>query len=215
MKKMIVLWTISISLYNSVKAQVFEEWFRQDETRKEYLLKQIAALKTYTGYVKEGMEIARRGLTTIGRIKTGDYNLHNDFFNSLKTVSPAIKNYSKVADIMFLQVSILKQYKKAIREVRECAQFDDEEIKYIHRVFSNLLSQCTSNIDELISLTTSDKLELKDDERVQRIDRLYLEMEDKFSFLRHFSNDTKILARQREKEMNDIKNSRVLYGIKK
>jgi hypothetical protein len=80
MKKMIVLWTISISLYNSVKAQAFEEWFRQDETRKEYLLKQIAALKTYTGYVKEGMEIARRGLTTIGRIKTGDYNLHNDFF---------------------------------------------------------------------------------------------------------------------------------------
>lgn len=210
-----MLLVICILLYNSLEAQIFEEWFKQDETQKEYLLKQISALKTYTGYVKEGIDIAHKGLNTIGKIKKGHYNLHHDFFNSLKSVNPAIKNYARVADIIMLQVSIVKQYSKAYRKVRDCGQFDDEEIKYIYQVFTNLLSQCTSNIDELITLITSDKLELKDDERLQRIDKLYQDMEDKYFFIEHFSSDTKILAIQRKKEMNDIKNSRALYGLKK
>ena len=48
-----------------------------------------------------------------------------------------------------------------------------------------------------------------------RINKLYLAMQDKFTFSRSFGNDATLLAGSRIKEQADIKMSRDLQGIKK
>ena len=55
---------------------------------------------------------------------------------------------------------------------------------------------------------------MKDDERMKRIDMLYLDMQDKFTFSQSFSNDAVSLAASRLKEKTDVQTSRVLHGIK-
>lgn len=213
MKKLFIL-ILFATLSTGTKAQTFAEWFRQSATQKKYLLQQIAALQVYIGYVQKGYSIAKQGLNTISDIKNGEFNLHKDYFNSLKTVNPKIKNYSKVADIIALQVNIIKVYKEAAKQVKQSGSFNAGEISYINGVFERLLDDCTKTIDALITVTTSGELEMKDDERLKRIDALYTDMQDKYTFVQGFSNEAKLLATSRIREQNDIQTIRAINSIK-
>ena len=197
-----------------VKAQTFAEWFQQKKTQKKYLLQQIAALEVYIGYLQKGYSIAKKGLTAIGDIKNGEFNLHSDYFNSLKNVNPRIKNYARVADIISCQVKIVQTYHQVYSQAKKSNAFNTGEIAYVFRVFGRLLDDCTASIDELITLTTSGKLEMKDDERMQRIDALYNDMQDRYTFLKSFSNEAMELAAAMIKAKNDVQTSRVILGIK-
>lgn len=213
MKRMLTL-TLFAILFSAVKAQTRINLFRQSATQKKYLLQQIAALQAYIGYAKKGYSIAKQGLNTISDIKHGELNLHKDYFNSFKTVNPSIKKYDRIADIIRLQVNILNVYREASKQVKQSGSFNGEEIRYISGVFERLMDDCTQTIEDLIDVTTSGVLEMKDDERLKRIDALYIEMQDKYTFVKHFSNEAKLLAASRNREQNDIQSSRAINGIK-
>jgi hypothetical protein len=208
MKKIILLLILFTSAI--AHAQTWEEWFRQKETQKKYLLQQIAAFKIYLSYAEKGYNIANTGLTTIRSIKRGDFNLHNDFFNSLSQINPAIKKWSRVRDITTIQIQIIKQTKETINSVKEANQFTTEEMDYCKTVFKNLLTECLHNIDELIKLTTADNYQMKDDERIKRIESIYIDMQDKYAFSSTFSREMQLLSIQRSNELNDIEISKAL-----
>ena len=214
MKKMLLFLLILVSIAGSLKAQTFAEWFQQKKTQKKYLLQQIAALYIYIGYAQKGYQIAKEGLTTIGGFTRGEFNLHADYFNSLKVVNPEIKHYAKVAEIIGLQVKIVQNYNSTYRKLQSTDAFSNDELNYIRSAFSNLLDDCEKTLDELIAVTTDGKLEMKDDERIARIDKLYVDMQDKLTFCTSFSNDAKLLAVSRIKEQTEVKTSRALQGIK-
>lgn len=214
MKKMLLFLLFFGSMAGSLKAQTFAEWFRQKKTQKKYLLQQIAALQLYIGYAQKGYQIAKKGLTTIGGFTRGEFNLHSDYLNSLKTVNPEIRKYAKVADIIALQVKIVQNYNITYRQISSSNAFSNDELSYIRSVFTNLLDDCKKTLEELIAVITDGKLEMKDDERIARIDKLYLDMQDKFIFSRSFGNDATLIAASRIKEQTDIQTSRALQGIK-
>ncbi|MEO6869990.1 MAG: hypothetical protein ABI784_03725 [Ginsengibacter sp.] len=206
---------ISFTIFScGLKAQTIAEWFHQKATQKKYLLQQIAALQVYTGYVQKGYSIAKRGLNTISDIKNGEFNLHKNYFNSLKVVNPKIRNYSKVAAIILLQVDITKVYAVTIKEVKQSKLFSPAEITYVYSVFDKLLDDCIKNVDELITLTTDGELEMKDDERLDRIEELYYDMQGYYEFVQSFSGEAKLFAGLRIKEQNDIRSSRIINDIK-
>ncbi len=214
MKKTLIMLLLFLSAVGSVQAQTFSEWFRQKKTQKKYLLQQIAALKVYIEYAQKGYKIAKEGLTTIGGFTKGEFNLHGDYFNSLKMVNPEIKRYAKVADIIAMQQKIVQDYNRSYGQISRSNAFNADELDYIRRVFNRLLDDCEEILDELIAVTTNGKLEMKDDERMARIDKLYLDMQDKYTFAQSFSNDAKTLAAAKTKENTDVQTSRALQGIK-
>ena len=75
------------------------------------MLKQIAKLEIYIQDVEKGYKIAQAGLTTINEFKHGEFNLHNLFFSSLKTVNPKVLKYERIAEIIADQISIINQFK--------------------------------------------------------------------------------------------------------
>jgi hypothetical protein len=214
MKKMLLFLLFFVSMAGSLKAQTFAEWFRQKKTQKKYLLQQIAALQLYIGYAQKGYQIAKEGLTTIGSFTRWEFNLHTDYFNSLKSVNPEIKHYAKVAEIIALQVKIVQDYNHTCRQINSSNAFSSDELSYIRSVFTNLLDDCEKTLDELIAVTTDGKMKMKDDERMARVDKLYLDMQDKFTFSQSFSNDAQSLAASRLEEEIDVQTSRALQGIK-
>jgi hypothetical protein len=213
MKKLLILFLFGM-FATTTYAQTFAEWFRQKKTQKQYLIQQIAALQVYIGYAQKGYSIAKEGLNTIGELKRGEFKLHTDYFNSLKSFNPKIKQYAKVSDIMAMQVTIIQGYSKTRRQVRKSGVFNEEELDYIMRVLGRLLYDCENTLNELIAVTTDGNLEMKDDERLERIDILYQDMTDKYTFSRSFNKETMVLAASRIKENNDVQTSRALYGIK-
>lgn len=214
MKRILLLAIAGMLISHPSNAQTFGEWFNQKATQKKYLLQQIAALQVYIGYAKKGYKIVNSGINTIRNIKNGDFNLHRDFFNQLKNVNPAIRKYAKVADIIAYQIKIIKQAKATLQQIRETKQFTESELDYCKQVFGNLLDECLKTIDELIMVTTSGNLKMKDDERLKRIDGLYADVQDKYSFACSIGDDMGLLAVQRLGEQMEINRSKLINGIK-
>jgi hypothetical protein len=213
MKKLLIILTMVLCAEN-LFAQTWAEWFRQKETQKKYLLQQIAALKVYSGYLSKGYSNAKNGLNTIKSIKNGDLLQHTNSFTSLVTVNPKIKQSKKVADIIAMQISITKQTSNAIKRFRNNHHFTTTEINYLQSVFNTLLSACAKNLDELLNLIINGNLQMKDDERIKAIDKIYVDMQDKQQFVRAFSNNAAGLSIQRSNEENDIIISKKLNGLK-
>jgi len=213
MKKLLII-SIVILCAENLSAQTSSEWFRQKATQKKYLLQQIAALQVYSGYLSRGYSIAKNGLNTIKSIKNGDLLQHSNYFTSLVTVNPQIKRYKKVAGIIAMQISIARQSGNAIKSFRSNHHFTTSEINYLRDVFNTLLSDCAQNLDELLNLVANGNLQMKDDERMKAIDRIYIDMQDKQQFARAFTNNAAGLSIQRSNEENDIIISKKLNGLK-
>lgn len=212
MKKYILIFLLS-SLYpcfSSAQSTLYKEWFQQKKTQKEYLLEQIAALKVYSEYLKKGYDIYKTGHNAIGNFKRGEFDLHNDFFLSLKSINPEIARYSRIADIVQMQAGIIGISRKTLRELRQEGFAPAQEIDYISKVYAKVLSDCAAVVDELIDLTTPGKLEMEDAERIQRIDLLFAEMQDIYRFTETFSTDARLLSKSRKKEQSDINTLRGL-----
>lgn len=214
MKKLLIVILLIICVGHHSQAQTFEEWFNQKNTQRKYLVQQVGALQVYIGYLKKGYKIAKDGLNTVSGFTKGEWDLHTDFISSLKSVNPEVRRYVRVADIISIQVKIVQNYNRTSRRLKASDALSGDELNYIDKVFKALLEDCEESLDELITLTTDGNLEMKDDERIKRIDRLYAEMLDKFTFSQGFSDDAKSLAVSRLKDKNDVKTSRALQGIK-
>lgn len=209
MKKIVI---ILVLFANGAYAQTWKEWTQQKKTQIKYLINQIAALQVYIGYVEKGYAIANKGLNAIHAIKKGDFSLHDEYFTSLKSVNPKIKNYLKVADIMAMQVKIIQAYHKQKILARESGQLTQREISYCNTVFTSLLNGCTDIIDQLLTLVTNGVSEIKDDERIRNIDGLHKAMKDRFAFAEHFTREANELQINRVVDANDIRVSRVLVN---
>jgi len=177
------------------------------------LIEQIAALQVYISYAQQGYSIANKGLTTVRNIKNGDFNLHRDFISSFKKVNPKIKAYAKVADIIALQLRIISAIKECLKGVKEARQLSIAEIDHCSMVFQNVLNASLENLEQLLEIISDGQLQMKDDERLKRIDALYADMQDKYAFSSSYSEEMAVLTVQRMHQRADIELSKKLNGL--
>lgn len=181
--------------------------------QRKVLLQQIAALQTYIGYAKKGYTVVKKGLNFIGDVKKGEVSLHSDYFSSLLKVNPKVRNYVRVAEIIALQIKILKVHKKIFELVRQDDLFHGDELDYIEKTFEHLIDNCNDTLDQLLIITTDTKLEMTDDQRIERIEGLYTAMMEDYSFCEHFSQQIRILSLSKAKEKSNVKQSQILNGL--
>ncbi|KAA8480080.1 hypothetical protein BDE36_2438 [Arcticibacter tournemirensis] len=196
-----ILTALLTSFLTTGKAQIWNEFFKQKKTQKKYLLQQIAALQMYIGYVQKGYEIADEGISTVKSIQDGEFSLHSAFFSSLKAVSPVIRNNTRVAEIIEMQLAV----SGALKEIKKEDNLTPENIEYITDVSSTVLKECASGLDELLLVITAGKTEMKDDERLKRLDNIYHSMKNKSDFVQNFSGEVLLLTNQRRSEQESLK----------
>jgi hypothetical protein len=191
--------------------------YSQSEEAEQLLLdlQKLAQLKSILEDLKKGYTILESGYSTIRNISQGNLSLHELFLNSLLEVSPTVRNYKRIADIIFLQLRIVKECQTAFKQFRGSELFDDNELNYITSVYSNLSGQSLKNLDALASVTTSGQLRMSDDERLSEIDGIWKNISDQFSFLKDFNGKTRVLALQRAKEKRDIESMKALVSGQK
>jgi hypothetical protein len=191
------------------RAQTWDEFFEQKKTQKKYLIQQIAAIKLYAGYLKKGYDIADRGINFIQGMSKGEFNMHHSFFTSLKLVNPAFAGNPKIAQIIAWQLRIAKD----LNAIGNKTELSESDKSYIRQIRSNVLKDCEQDIDELFLVISKGELEMKDDERINRLEKIFESMRDKYQFTQSFSNQVKILSLQKEQEERNNEASKQLYGI--
>lgn len=176
-------------------------------------VEKLAQFKQILSDMKKGYKILNGGYNTIKDLSEGNFSLHKTFLDALMEVSPTVKNYRRVADIINYQVILVKEYKSSFNRFKRDNNFNQQELAYLGRVYENLFKQSLNNLDDLGTIITANKLRMSDDERLKAIDKIFADMQDKLLFLRYFNNNTTVLAVQRAKERNDANTMRLVYGI--
>lgn len=208
MKSLIIFLLLTIQMSSNAL-------FAQSTEAQQLLLnvEKLAQLKKILSNMKKGYEIVSTGYNTIKGISKENFNLHDAFLNALLQVSPTVRKYKRVADIITCQSQIVKEYRSAFNRFKSTNLFNSSEITYMEDVYKNLFNKSLQNLDELSIVITAGKLRMSDDERIAAIDRIYIDISDKLVFLRGFNNESSVLAVQRGRELVDTKLSEKLNGL--
>ncbi|UPZ17951.1 TerB family tellurite resistance protein [Flavobacterium humidisoli] len=177
-------------------------------------IEKLSQFKKILSDMKKGYDMLNGGYKAVKDMSEGNFSLHKTFLDALMQVSPVVKNYKRVGDIVEYQFTLIRESRKGIDRILKNEQFSPKEIQYFEKVYSNLSRESLRNIDELTSVIAADKLRMTDDERLEAIDRIYDDMQQKILFLRDFNGSSSILALQRSKESNDAKAVRSSYHFK-
>jgi hypothetical protein len=173
----------------------------------------LSELKSILTDMKQGYQIISAGYETVKNIASGNFSLHQVFLDALLAISPAVKNYQRIQDIINAQLELVKEYKQFYGQFKADKNFSPDEITYMGLVYGNLVNQSVSSLNELIMVITANQLRMSDAERINAINRLYADMQTKLTFLRSFNMQAASLSVQRSAETNDISTVRNLYGI--
>lgn len=177
-------------------------------------IEKLSQFKKILSDMKKGYELLSGGYKTVKDMTEGNFSLHKTFLDALMQVSPAVRNYKKVREIVEYQISIVKESRNGMNRFIKSGNFSGQEINYFEKVYGNLLNQSLRNLDELTMIITADKLRMSDDERLKAVDDIYEQMQDKLLFLRNFNTTSNVLALQRAKEKNDVYVSKTFQEFK-
>lgn len=167
-------------------------------------IEKLSQFKKILSDMKKGYELLSGGYKMVKEMTEGNFSLHKTFLDALMQVSPAVRNYKRVGEIVDYQISIVRESRNSINRYVKSGNFSGDEINYFEKVYANLLNESLRNLDELTMVITADKLRMSDDERLKAIDDIYEQMQDKLLFLRNFNASSNVLALQRSKEKNDV-----------
>lgn len=174
-------------------------------------LEKLAQFKKILQNMYDGFKLISNGYNAVKDISEGNFKLHKVFLDGLSDVSPAVKKYKRIADIIDYQLRIVNDSKKVLQQFRSDKQFNTTELNYLATVYDNLIRQTLKHVEELLLVVTAGKLRMSDDERLAAIDRIFVSVESQYSFVREFSNSTKLLSLQRRSEHEQIDRMRLLH----
>jgi hypothetical protein len=204
--KTIAIAVLVLLCSNLCQAQNFREWFRQNATQKDYLIEQIAQLKVYLELTEKGYKIAKEGLDIIGQIKEGEFKLHKNRFDSLLIVNPKVGSSSRLQQITDLHGRVNDTCEKLPSELGPV--FNPGQLAYIEWVLKLVYDDCQSVINNLFLVIRNGNLSMSDDQRIERIELGFRQMQDNYSFVKSFDQKTKLLAAQ-------IRNENAEIGVRK
>lgn len=174
-------------------------------------LQKLSQLRKILTNMKDGYTILTNGYNKVRDIATGNFSLHDGFLSGLLQVSPAVREYQRVALIIRDQTQLVKSYKDNWRQLKASHLFNPHEFDYIARVYERQFRQSLDNLQQLLLILTASQLRMSDAERLTAIDRLYEQMTDQLAFVRYFNQQTMLIGFQRKVESAETKELQKMY----
>jgi uncharacterized protein (UPF0297 family) len=210
MKKTILIFFI---LAGCTAFKAHAQSISQDLVQLELDYQKLAGLKSILKQMYSGYELVDKGYNSVKSISQGNFSLHEAFLDGLMVVSPMVRKYPKVAQIISEQTELVSEYKSAYSTFKQDKNFNPDEISYMIDVYNNLVAGSLQNLSMLTMVMSDNQLRMSDNERLQAIDRVYAAGHDQLTFLRQFNNNTESVAVQRAQQAGDRQTLKTLYGI--
>jgi len=168
-------------------------------------VEKLSQLKNILSDMKRGYEVISKGYNAVKAIAQGNFSLHQVFLDGLWLVSPEVRNYYKITEIISYQKDIVTEYKSAFTRFSSGGNFSPSELDYLLKVYGKLMEESLDNLDALATVITANKMRMSDDERLAAIDNIFSDTENKLIFLRAFNRQNSVLNLQRQQEKAEIK----------
>ena len=205
MRNLQLLFTFLATFPLLAQAQTLDEWFRQRETQKEYLVQQIAALQAYAGTLRQGYQLLSEGISTVQHIKNGDLGLHQAFFQSLGRINPAIGQSPLLQDILTWQAATQRTLQVFLQQTEGLTA---GELAYLQQVRTQVLAAAGRDTETLWLLLTEEALDLRDDERLSYLALLHQATGERYRITRALREEARLLALQRKHALHEVQTIR-------
>lgn len=213
MRTLIIVVLLTVPACINAEGQTFDELFRQKKTQRKYLAQQIAALKVYLEYLKEGYRITKKGLAIVGDITDSNLSDHTKYFGSLPIVNESLGGESLRKTVRLYQESVEQNFNNLLKDKEVVETLTPSEISYVNAVRENLKTSFENASSWLTKLTTDGELQIRDDGRIVEISKAITNAKDAYVFSRSFVNSTLLLVRQRQNEESQIEVGGALHGV--
>jgi hypothetical protein len=131
----------------------------------------------------------------------------------LLAVSPEVRKYPRVTDIINMEAGILSRYQSEWAQFQGNGHLRPGELALLAQVYGNLLAESVQGLNDLLMVLTPGTLRAGDAERMRQIDGIYTGMVEQAVLLDRVNNTTMLLAMQRAAEERDMKVVGGLYGF--
>lgn len=188
--------------------------FAQSHEAKQLMLnvEKLSQLKNILSDMKKGYSMVADGYKKVKDVASGNFSLHQVFLDGLLVVSPEVKKYRRVAGIISDQRKLVSEYKNALKVFRAADVFSSRELEYVQRVYSSLFDRSLQHLEELAMVITSSKLRMGDQERLEAIDRIFMDTSAELEFLRDFTRQAAVLVRQKQSAQRETAQLGRFYG---
>jgi hypothetical protein len=122
----------------------------------------------YTAYT-----VIDKGYSEVKEIAKGNFDLHKAFLDGLLLVSPEVRNYTRVVDIIEAEASLVKESGAARNRFRSDGHFTAAELDYLGSLYDVFLKHGLDRLSELTMILTDGQLRMSDSERLGAVDRVW------------------------------------------
>ncbi len=173
-------------------------------------VEKLAQFRTLLRDMKKGYDLLEGGYNGVRDLTQGNFQLHKTFLDALLQVSPTVRDYYKVGEVIHYQIKIISACGSSLNQLNSSELLHQEELYYVDGVYARVVDESLQNIEELTTILTAGRLRMSDEERLAAIDRIHAAMQDKVLFVENFSQDALLLVLQRAREYNDVNAMRLL-----
>jgi hypothetical protein len=139
--------------------------------------------------------------------------LYRKFYDELWQVRSTLATYHRVSMIIKRQKQIVEQYSFTWHMVSQDKHFTSSEIDYIYRVYTGILNESISNLDQILLVINSFKIQMADARRLEIINEAGDKIDENYYDLQAFNTETIKLSLNRSKDEQEIEAVKQLYGI--
>ena len=178
----------------------------------------VQKVQTQTIYLQDAQKAVENAmqqlqLTDITNWVQQQKDLYSEYYQELWEIKSALATYDKIVSMIDKQVQLVKDYQQAYAAMRQDTHFSAQEINYIGRVYSGILSQSVENLNQLYLVINALVTQMDDGDRLHIIDGAGARIDQNYNDLHRFTQQNILLSMQRAKDQSDLDEVRQLYGI--
>ena len=140
-------------------------------------------------------------------------DLYSDYYKGLSEVKSVIAYYHQVKDISETQAKLVAEYKHGWSTIKQDSHFTPDELSYMSQVYSGILDETVSNVDELLGVVNSFVTQMSDAKRIEIISSIADKVTENYNDLHQFNNQNALLSLQRTHSVNEARTVKSMYGL--
>ncbi|WP_313380464.1 DUF4141 domain-containing protein [Proteiniphilum saccharofermentans] len=170
-----------------------------------------------SGILNSANEIVQTSSTVSNVVKNFNevkkvYEQGKQYYDKLQAVNNLVKDARKVQLAVLLVGDVSEMYVENFGKMMNDPNFSPQELTAIAFGYSSLLNESTELLKELKQIVSATSLSMTDKERMDVIDRVYMEVKDYHSLVRYYTNKNISVSILRAKKQNDTQRVLDLYG---
>lgn len=178
----------------------------------------VQRLQNETIWLQNAQKVLENTLSKLKLTEIADWTnrqkeLYGKYFDELAKIKSAIAYYQRIRDITARQADIVAEYREAKSLFSRDRHFSADELGYMEDVFKGILDASLKNIDQLLLVVNSFKVQMDDAKRLEIIEEVAVRIDGNYFDLKSFNDRQIKLSLSRAKEAGDVNVIKKLYGI--